>query len=207
MQAIEPNWISLLWFAGFATVGTVVLLIVAGMFPLRTAPDAERSGAAAAARCRQRRPAGGAADRYGTLRLCRTQGEHLDHRRRACRAVCTGPVRDLAIVASRWNDRTCRAGRGAGAGPCGPCQGCGACLGQYIVIVGRCCDACQDQARPVAAGRSGDGPRRLSISIMLGHGRIQYVVAFLGCFMIFAMWLFPEVKRDAPATAKTRSSQ
>ena len=41
----------------------------------------------------------------------------------------------------------------------------------------------------------------------LGPGRIQYVVAFLGCFMIFAMWLFPEVKRDAPATAKTRSSQ
>jgi len=41
----------------------------------------------------------------------------------------------------------------------------------------------------------------------LGHGRIQYVVAFLGCFMIFAMWLFPEVKRDAPTTVKTRSSQ
>jgi hypothetical protein len=33
---------------------------------------------------------------------------------------------------------------------------------------------------------------------VLGHGHIQYVVAFLGCFMIFAMWLFPEVKRDAP---------
>jgi hypothetical protein len=31
---------------------------------------------------------------------------------------------------------------------------------------------------------------------ILGHERIQYVVAFLGCFMIFAMWLFPEVKRD-----------
>jgi ATP/ADP translocase len=31
---------------------------------------------------------------------------------------------------------------------------------------------------------------------LLGHDRIQYVVAFLGCFMIFAMWLFPEVKRD-----------
>jgi hypothetical protein len=29
-----------------------------------------------------------------------------------------------------------------------------------------------------------------------GHDRIQYVVAFLGFFMIFAMWLFPEVKRD-----------
>lgn len=45
MQAIEPNWISLLWFAGFATVGTVGLLVVAGMFPLRSAPDAVRSGA------------------------------------------------------------------------------------------------------------------------------------------------------------------
>ena len=31
---------------------------------------------------------------------------------------------------------------------------------------------------------------------VLGHERIQYVVAFLGFFMIFAMWLFPEVKRD-----------
>ena len=30
---------------------------------------------------------------------------------------------------------------------------------------------------------------------VLGHDRIQYVVAFLGAFMIFAMWLFPEVKR------------
>jgi hypothetical protein len=35
MQAIEPNWISLLWFAAFATIATVALLIVAGMFPLR----------------------------------------------------------------------------------------------------------------------------------------------------------------------------
>ena len=37
----------------------------------------------------------------------------------------------------------------------------------------------------------------------LGHARIQYVVAFLGLFMIFAMWLFPEVKRDdvGPGTA------
>ena len=30
----------------------------------------------------------------------------------------------------------------------------------------------------------------------LGHDRIQYVVVFLGAFMIFAMWLFPEVKRE-----------
>lgn len=31
---------------------------------------------------------------------------------------------------------------------------------------------------------------------LVGHDRIQYVVAFLGLFMIFAMWLFPEVKRE-----------
>lgn len=42
---------------------------------------------------------------------------------------------------------------------------------------------------------------------LLGHGRIQYVVAFLGFFMIFAMWLFPEVKRDAPATTVTQPRQ
>jgi hypothetical protein len=46
MQAIEPNWISLLWFATFATVGAVALLIVAGMFPLRARPDAVGSSAA-----------------------------------------------------------------------------------------------------------------------------------------------------------------
>ena len=36
---------------------------------------------------------------------------------------------------------------------------------------------------------------------MLGHDRIQYLVAFLGCFMIFAMWLFPEVKREEKPAA------
>jgi hypothetical protein len=46
MQAIEPNWISLLWFAAFATVGTVGLLVIAGMFPLRSRPEAARSAAA-----------------------------------------------------------------------------------------------------------------------------------------------------------------
>ena len=30
MQAIEPNWVSLLWFAAFATIGTVAFLVVAG---------------------------------------------------------------------------------------------------------------------------------------------------------------------------------
>jgi hypothetical protein len=46
MQAIEPNWVSLLWFAAFATIGTVAFLIVAGMFPLNSRPEAARSNAA-----------------------------------------------------------------------------------------------------------------------------------------------------------------
>ena len=43
MAAIEPNWISLLWFAAFATICTLAFLVVAGMFPLRMRPDAARS--------------------------------------------------------------------------------------------------------------------------------------------------------------------
>ncbi len=39
MNAIEPNWISLIWFAGFATVCGVVCLIVAGMLPLEFRSD------------------------------------------------------------------------------------------------------------------------------------------------------------------------
>jgi hypothetical protein len=41
---------------------------------------------------------------------------------------------------------------------------------------------------------------------MLGHGRVQYLVAFLGFFMIFAMWLFPEVKREESAGGVRRDS-
>jgi hypothetical protein len=37
---------------------------------------------------------------------------------------------------------------------------------------------------------------------VLGHDRIQYVVAFLGLFMIFSMWLFPEVKREDAGGAR-----
>jgi hypothetical protein len=40
----------------------------------------------------------------------------------------------------------------------------------------------------------------------LGHDRMQYVVAFLGLFMIFAMWLFPEVKREEPAGGVRRDT-
>lgn len=46
MDAIEPHWISLLWFAGLATICTVSFLIVAGMFPLHSRPDSAKSGAA-----------------------------------------------------------------------------------------------------------------------------------------------------------------
>ncbi|MBB5050883.1 Ca2+/Na+ antiporter [Afipia massiliensis] len=41
----------------------------------------------------------------------------------------------------------------------------------------------------------------------LGHGRIQYLVAFLGCLMVFAMWLFPEVKREETAGGIRREQQ
>jgi hypothetical protein len=46
MEAIEPHWVSLLWFAAFATIGTVAFLVVAGMFPLRSRPQAVRSNLA-----------------------------------------------------------------------------------------------------------------------------------------------------------------
>jgi hypothetical protein len=39
-----------------------------------------------------------------------------------------------------------------------------------------------------------------------GHDRVQYVVAFLGFFMIFAMWLFPEVKRNETAGGVSRDA-
>lgn len=43
MSTIEPNWLSLVWFAGLATVCGVAFLIVAGKFPLESRPDAARS--------------------------------------------------------------------------------------------------------------------------------------------------------------------
>ena len=46
MDAIEPHWVSLLWFAVFATVGTIAFLTVAGMFPLSSRPVSARSNAA-----------------------------------------------------------------------------------------------------------------------------------------------------------------
>jgi hypothetical protein len=46
MAAIEPNWISLIWFAAFATICVIAFLVVAGMFPLRSRTDSARSGTA-----------------------------------------------------------------------------------------------------------------------------------------------------------------
>jgi hypothetical protein len=47
MDAIEPHWVSSLYFAAFATSCALAFLILAGMFPLRARPDAARSGVAA----------------------------------------------------------------------------------------------------------------------------------------------------------------
>jgi hypothetical protein len=47
MDAIEPHWIAMLWFAALATICTVAFLVVAGMFPLRARPESAKSGAAA----------------------------------------------------------------------------------------------------------------------------------------------------------------
>lgn len=43
MNAIEPHWISLLWFAACTTVCMLALLTVAGMFPRRSRPDQAKS--------------------------------------------------------------------------------------------------------------------------------------------------------------------
>jgi hypothetical protein len=46
VDAIEPNWIALLWFALFATVCAMAFLVVSGMFPLASRPEQAKSGAA-----------------------------------------------------------------------------------------------------------------------------------------------------------------
>src|SRR5271167_2686749 len=45
MDAIEPHWTSLLWFAALSTVCTLSFLVVAGMFPLHARPDSMKSNA------------------------------------------------------------------------------------------------------------------------------------------------------------------
>ena len=207
MQAIEPNWISLLWFAAFATIGTLAFLIVAGMFPLRSRPDAARSGAATLLVV-------GNAVLLAAL-LIGTGLYGYAELRWSTLIVVTGLVVLFAPgLFEAWpsslrdgTDRTCRAGRRSTTGACDACESRGAVLGQPIVIVGRFCDACKDQTRPFAARRPGGGHRRLSISICSATTASSMSSPSSDCFMIFAMWLFPEVKRDAPATAKTRSSQ
>ncbi len=44
------------------------------------------------------------------------------------------------------------------------------------------------------------------IQHQLGHDLVQYLVAFLGIFMVFAMWLFPEVKREETSGGVRKSS-
>lgn len=44
MSAIEPNWLSMLWFILFAVICGISLLIVSGMFPLGRDPEGRSSG-------------------------------------------------------------------------------------------------------------------------------------------------------------------
>ncbi len=46
MNAIEPHWVSLLWFSATSTVCMLALLTVAGMFPWRSRPEQARSAGA-----------------------------------------------------------------------------------------------------------------------------------------------------------------
>ena len=46
MNAIEPHWVSLLWFSACSTVCMLALLTVAGMFPWRSRPEQARSAGA-----------------------------------------------------------------------------------------------------------------------------------------------------------------
>jgi hypothetical protein len=46
MNAIEPHWVSLLWFIVCSTVCMLALLTVAGMFPWRSRPEQARSAGA-----------------------------------------------------------------------------------------------------------------------------------------------------------------
>jgi hypothetical protein len=44
MSAIEPNWVSLLWFAACTTICALAFLVVAGMFPLQSRPASAKAG-------------------------------------------------------------------------------------------------------------------------------------------------------------------
>ena len=206
MEAIEPHWISLLWFAAFATVCTLALLIVAGMFPLRIAPGRGQIGTATLLMVGNAILLAALLTGTGLLRLRRTSVEHADRRDRPGRAVCARTVRGLAVVAARWQDRACRAGRRSGAGARSAGESRGTALGKPVVNWCGECDAGKNQARSVADASSWWRPLPFYFQHVLGHDRIQYVVAFLGFFMIFAMWLFPEVKRDDTAGGARRDS-
>lgn len=43
MSAIEPNWLSLIWFTVFTTTGAVAFLVIAGKFPLDTSVSQSKS--------------------------------------------------------------------------------------------------------------------------------------------------------------------
>ena len=202
MDAIEPHWISLLWFAAFATICMLAFL------------DRRRHVSAPLA------PGFGA---IGTAALLIAGNAVL------LAALLTGTVfygyaelrwSSLIVVAGLvvlfapglfevWpsslrdgRDRADRADRHSGRWRLRrwrKSQGC-PCLGKPVAEFNRRMQRCLSKS---------NSDFRCCVVIvaaiacyfqhMLGHDRIQYVVAFLGCFMIFAMWLFPEVKREERA--------
>ena len=180
MQVIEPNWISLLWFAVFATIGTVALLIVAGMFPLRASP---RSGTSTmlvfgnaillAALLTGTGLYGYAELRWSTLVVVGglvvlfLAGAWLVAAPFALRfqhagTPWTGATRmDMAVggvlVVARRQHRTCRSGRRSDAGPGSACETRGAVLGKLVMNLCGECHAGENQAWSFADCRAGGG--------------------------------------------------
>jgi hypothetical protein len=120
MEAIEPNWVCLLWFAGFATIGTVGFLVVAGMFPLRARPEPMRSGAATLLL-------------LGNAILLAALWTGTGLYGYAGGAVRARPVRGLAIVVARRQYGTGRAGRRSDPGARGVGESRCNVLGQHVL--------------------------------------------------------------------------
>jgi hypothetical protein len=157
MEAIEPNWVSSLWFAAFATICTVAFLVVAGMFPLRSRPDSARSGGVTLlivgnATLLAALALGTALYGYTELRwstLIVVAGL-------AC-AVYARAVRGFPIVVTRRKDRTGRPGRRSNTGARALAKSRGPSLPPYPELPGGSSDARQNQTRSFTARRAGHG--------------------------------------------------
>jgi hypothetical protein len=130
MDAIEPHWISLLWFAAFATTCAVAFLVVAGMFPLRSRPDSAKSAAATLL------VVGNAVLLIVLLTGTGWYG-YTELRWSSLivvgRAVRAGTFRSVAAAAARWERRADRVGGHPGDGSCGPGEGRRSSVGDHVI--------------------------------------------------------------------------